>query len=73
VGLGKHSDLHCIWLQMDDSFSTMSKCIKQQGVTKFVMHKNETPTEIHRQLWDFYGEDTVDINTMASLGERIMG
>jgi len=28
------------------------------------MHKNETPSSIHRQLLAFYGEDTMDVSTV---------
>jgi hypothetical protein len=42
---------------MNDWFSTLSKNIKQPAVTEFLMHKNETPFGIHRQLMAFYGED----------------
>jgi hypothetical protein len=49
---------------MDNSFSTVSKRIKQQAVIESLTHENETTVEIHRRLLAFYGEDTVAISTV---------
>jgi hypothetical protein len=49
---------------MDDSFSTVSKHIKQRAVIEFLTHEKETPIEIHRRLLAFYGEEAVDISTV---------
>jgi hypothetical protein len=49
---------------MDDSFSAVSKCIKQRAVIEFLTREYETPTGIHRRLLTFFGEDTVDISTV---------
>lgn len=50
---------------MDDSFSTVVKCIKQKDGIEFLTHENETPIEIHHWLLVFYAEDTVDISMMC--------
>jgi hypothetical protein len=63
--MGKGSGVCCIPFKMDDSFSTLSKCIKYGAVIEFLTHENETPMEIHQQLLSFYGKDTV------SLGEKM--
>jgi hypothetical protein len=58
---------------MDDSFSTVMKHIKQQAVTK-VFHAQEWNSHQNSlKLLDLYDKDTVDINTVALLGEKIKG
>jgi hypothetical protein len=49
---------------MDDTLSTMAKCIKEWAVTEFFTHKNGTPIKIHKLLLAYYDEDTVDISTV---------
>jgi hypothetical protein len=46
---------------MGDSFSTVSKQVKQQGVNEFLMCESETPIRIHRQLLGLFDEDAVTI------------
>jgi hypothetical protein len=49
---------------MDGLFSTVSRHIKQPAVIEFLTHENETPTEIHRRLLAFCGEDAADKSTV---------
>jgi len=44
----------------------------KQSLIQFLMHKNETPTSVHRQLLAFYGEDTVDVSNVyrTSYGDK---
>jgi hypothetical protein len=49
---------------MDDTFSTMSKRIKQRAVVEFLAHESETPVGILRRLLAFHVEDTVDVSTL---------
>jgi hypothetical protein len=37
---------------------------KQQAVTDFLMRKNITPTRIHKRLFAFCGQGTVNIGTV---------
>lgn len=47
---GKHSDLCCTMCIMDNSFSTVSKRIKQWAVIEFLTHENETPINTYQRL-----------------------
>jgi hypothetical protein len=70
---GISSGLPSISFKMDDSFSTVSKCIKQRAVVEFLTRENGTPTGIHWWLLAFYDEDNCGYKYWASLGNKIEG
>jgi hypothetical protein len=73
VHLVIRSGLPCIRFKMDDSFSILSTWIIQRDAVEFLTRENEAPTEIHRRLLAFSGEDNCGQQYGASLGVRIEG
>jgi hypothetical protein len=59
--IGKRSDLSCAGCRMDNSFSTVSKHIKQWAVIEFLTYENETPISIYQRLlaWRYLVISTV--------------
>ena len=47
-------------VNMESCYGGMSTRLKQRAVTEFLSAENVTPTEIHRLLQAFYGENTVN-------------
>ena len=42
----------------------MEGCMKQRCVTEFLCGKKIVPTEIHQQLLNIYGNETLDFSTV---------
>ena len=50
--------------QSDKTAFDMEVCMKQRCVTEFLCGKKIVPTEIHQQLLNIYGNETLDFSTV---------